>query len=44
MLFVTNNEHGLADERVKGVGDHHLKRQTPGIMNPLRGKAARAGK
>jgi hypothetical protein len=44
MLFVTNNEHGLADERVKGVGDHHLKRQTPGIMNPLRGKAAWAGK
>ena len=39
-LFVTNNEHGLADERVKGVGDHHLKRQTPGTTNPFRGKAA----
>ena len=44
MLFVTNNEHGLADERVKGVGDRHLKRQTPGSMNSPRGKAARAGK
>jgi hypothetical protein len=40
MLFVANNEHGLANERVKGVGDHNLKRQTPGIMNSLRGKAA----
>ena len=35
MLFVANNDHGLADERVKGVGDHHLKRQIPGIMTPL---------
>jgi hypothetical protein len=40
MLFVANNKHGLTDERVKGVGDHHLKHQTPGIMNSLRGKAA----
>jgi hypothetical protein len=44
MLFVANNEHGLADERVKRVGDHHLKPQTPGIMNSPQGKAARVGK
>ena len=40
MFFVPNNEHGLANERVKWVGDHHLERQTSGIMNSLRGKAA----
>jgi hypothetical protein len=40
MLFVASNEHGLADEWVKGVGDDHRKRQTPGIMNSLLGKAA----
>jgi hypothetical protein len=39
MLFVANNDHGLADERMKGVGDRYLKRQTPGIMNSPRGKA-----
>ena len=44
MFFVPNNKHGLANERVKWVGDHHLVRQTSGIMNSLRGKAARAGK
>jgi|SoimicmetaTmtLMC_FD_k123_697534_1 hypothetical protein len=32
MFFVPNNKHGLANERVKWVGDH--------IMNSLRGKAA----
>ena len=40
MFFVPNNKHGLANERVKWVGDHHLVRQTSGIMNSLRGKAA----
>jgi hypothetical protein len=40
VLFIANNEHGLTDERVKRVADHHLKRQTSGIMSPLRGKAA----
>ena len=40
VLFVANNEHGLADERVERVGDHHLKRQTPGIMSSRPGKAA----
>lgn len=35
MLNVANDEYRLADERVKGVGDHHLKRQTPGTMNFL---------
>ena len=39
VLFVANNEHGLADERVERVADHHLKRQTPGIMSSRRGKA-----
>jgi hypothetical protein len=42
VLFVANNEHGLADERVERVAHHHLKRQTPGIMTSLRGKAVRA--
>jgi hypothetical protein len=32
MLSVANNEHRLANQRVKGVGDGG-KRQTPGIMN-----------
>ena len=32
MLSVPNNEHRLANQRVKGVGDGG-KRQTPGIMN-----------
>jgi hypothetical protein len=40
MFFVTDNVHGLPNERMKWVGDHHLVRQTPGIMNSLRGKAA----
>jgi hypothetical protein len=40
VLFVADNEHGLADERVERVADHHLKRQTPGIMSSRRGKAA----
>jgi len=44
MFFVANNKHGLANERVKWVGDHHLVRQTSGIMNSLRGKAVGAGK
>ena len=43
VLFVANNEHGLADERVERIADHHLKRQTPGIMSSRRGKAVRAG-
>src|SRR5438132_908149 len=42
VLHVSNKEHGLADERVKGVGDRHLKRRTPGIMNSLRAWAGRA--
>ena len=32
MLSVANNEHRLANQRVKGVGDGG-KRQTPGIMD-----------
>jgi len=40
VLLVANNEHGAANERVEGIADHHLKRQTPGIMSSLRGKAA----
>jgi hypothetical protein len=40
MFFVADNEHGLANERVKWVGDHHLARQISGIMNSLQGKAA----
>ena len=43
VLFVANNEHGLTDKRVKGVGDHHLKRQTPGIMSSRPGKARVSG-
>jgi hypothetical protein len=39
MLFVANNKHGFANERMKRIGDHHLARQTFGIMNSLRGKA-----
>lgn len=42
VLFVANNEHGLADERVERVADHHLKRQTPGIMSSRRGRLQRA--
>jgi hypothetical protein len=38
VLFVANNEHGAANERVEGIADHHC--QTPGIMSSLRGKAA----
>jgi hypothetical protein len=40
VFLVANNEHGAANERVEGIADHHLKRQTPGIMSSLRGKAA----
>jgi len=40
VLFVANYEYGLAGERVERVADHDLKRQTPGIMNCRRGKAA----
>ena len=40
MFFVTDNVHGLPNERMKWVGDHHPVRQTSGIMNSLRGKAA----
>jgi hypothetical protein len=36
MRSFANNEHGLADQWVKGVADRTLKRQTPGIMDPLR--------
>ena len=43
VLFVTNNEHGLTDKRVERVGDQHLKRQTPGIMNSRPGKARVSG-
>jgi putative transposase len=42
MLRVANHEHRLADERMKGVGDRHLKRQTPGTMNSRRAWAGRA--
>ena len=44
VFLIANNEHGVANERVEGIADHHLKRQTPGIMSSLRGKAARVGK
>jgi len=47
MLSVANNEQRLADERVEGIGDRHLERQTPGIMNSLRvwaGRAPRPGR
>ena len=40
MFSVADNEYGLANERMKWIGDHHLVRQTSGIMNSLRGKAA----
>jgi hypothetical protein len=40
MFFAADNVHGLANERMKWVGDHHLVRQTSGIMDSLRGKAA----
>jgi hypothetical protein len=40
VLFVANDEHGFTAERVKRVSDHDIKRQTPDIMSPLRGKAA----
>ena len=40
MFLVTDNVHGLPNERMKWVGDHHLVRQTSGIMNCLRGKVA----
>ena len=40
MFFVANNKHELANERVKWVGDHHLVRQTSGIINSLQAKAA----
>ena len=43
VLFVATNEHGLADERVERVADHHLKHQTPGIMSSRRGKARVSG-
>jgi hypothetical protein len=39
MLSVANNEHRLANQRVKGVGDGG-KRQTPGIMNSFPRTAA----
>jgi hypothetical protein len=40
MLLVANNEHGLADKRVKRIADDNLKRQTSDIMRPLRARAS----
>jgi hypothetical protein len=40
MLFLADNKYGLANERMKWVGDYHLVHQTSGIMDSLRGKAA----
>ena len=40
MFFLADNEYGFSNERMKWVGDHHVVRQTSGIMDSLRGKAA----
>ena len=41
MFFVTDNVHGLPNERMKWVGDHHLVRQ---IIRVLQRKLYREAK
>ncbi len=36
MLVVADHQHGLANQRMKRVGDHGFKCQKPGTMAPAR--------
>jgi hypothetical protein len=36
MLMAADNQHGLADQRMKWIGDDRFKCQKPGIMTPAR--------
>jgi hypothetical protein len=40
MLILTDSEKGLSGQWMKGIRDRNFRRQTPGIMSPLRTKAA----
>jgi hypothetical protein len=36
MLMAADNQHGLADQRMKWIGDDRLECQKLGIMTPAR--------
>jgi hypothetical protein len=44
VLSVANNQHHLAGERMKRIGNYSLKRQTSGIMSSPRMAAASIGR
>jgi len=44
MLVLADHQHGLADQRVKRVGDHGFVCQKPGTMAPARTAGRNAGR
>jgi len=44
MLVVADYQHGLADQRMKRVGDHGFVCQKPGTMAPARTRAGQTGR
>ncbi len=44
MLMLADHQHGLADQRMKRVGDHGFVCQKPGTMAPAQTAAREAGR